>query len=77
MFSRLVIVLLLAVTLGLYLKIVMFDARQAPVEALPQASIQVVEEQATAQTAAAGAQAVPEAEMVLIKQVFAPEMLAD
>ncbi len=77
MFSRLVIVVLLAVTLGLYLQIVLFDAGQTPVEPAPQASIQVVEDQTTTKPAAGGAQALPDDQMLLIKQVFAPEMLAN
>ena len=71
MFSKLVIVVLLAVTLGLYLKIVVIDAGQEPLVAAPQASIQVVE----VETAAPVSKEVSEDQMLLIKQVFAPELL--
>ena len=75
MFSRLVIVVLLAVTIGLYLKIVMMDAGQAQLVSAPQASIQVVEVETAATPAAPASKAVPEDQMLLIKQVFAPELL--
>jgi hypothetical protein len=76
MFSKLVIVVLLAVTLGLYLKIVVLDEQQAQVEPIPQASVQVVEGASTgALTPAAAAKALPDDQMQLIKQVFAPELL--
>ena len=76
MFSRLVIVVLLAVTLGLYLKIVLLDAGQTQVTPAPQASIQVVEVETGAEPAAPVSKAVAENEMLLIKQVFAPELLS-
>ena len=75
MFSKLVIIVLLAVTLGLYLKIVVIDPGQAQVASVPQASIQVVEVETAATPAASASKAVPEHQMLLIKQVFAPEML--
>ena len=75
MFSRLVIVVLLAVTIGLYLKIVVMDVGQAQPVSAPQASIQVVEVETAAPPAAPASKAVPEDQMLLIKQVFAPELL--
>ena len=77
MFSRLVIVVLLAVTVGLYLKIVVMDAGQAQVVSAPQASIQVVEVEATATPGESASKALPEDQMLVIKQVFAPELLGD
>ena len=73
MFSKLVIVVLLAVTLGLYLKIVILDAQQAQLEPIPQASVQVVE--GASAVAPTPAKALPDDQMQLIKQVFAPELL--
>lgn len=78
MFSKLVIVVLLAVTVGLYLKIVVMDAGQTQVVSAPQASLQVVEVEATATTPGASAsKGMPEDQMLVIKQVFAPELLSD
>lgn len=77
MFSRLVIVVLLAVTVGLYLKIVVMDAGQAQVASAPQASIQVVEVETAATPAAPASKVAPEDQMLLIKQVFAPELLGN
>jgi hypothetical protein len=76
MFSKLVIVVLLAVTLGLYLKIVILDEPQVQAESIPQASVQVVEGAGTgAPPSTAAAKALPDDQMQLIKQVFAPELL--
>ena len=77
MFSKLVIVVLLAVTLGLYLKIVILDEPQVQAEPIPpQASVQVVEGAGTAAPpSTAAAKALPDDQMQLIKQVFAPELL--
>jgi hypothetical protein len=78
MFSKLVIVVLLAVTLGLYLKIVILDEPQLQAEPIPQASVQVVEGAGSvAPPSAAAAKALPADQMQLIKQVFAPELLND
>ena len=78
MFSKLVIVVLLAVTVGLYLKIVILDEQQAQVEPLPQASVQIVEDSGPGAPASATAvKALPEDQMELIKQVFAPELVND
>jgi uncharacterized protein (UPF0333 family) len=75
MFSKLVIVVLLAVTIGLYLKIVVMDAGQTQAVSAPQASIQVVEVETAAAPVASTSKAAPEDQMLLIKQVFAPELL--
>ena len=75
MFSKLVIVVLLAVTIGLYLKIVVIDAGQEPLVSAPQASIQVVEVETAAEPGAPVSKEVSEDQMLLIKQVFAPELL--
>ena len=75
MFSKLVIVVLLAVTLGLYLKIVVIDAGQEQLVSAPQASIQVVEVETAAEPVAPVSKDVSEDQMLLIKQVFAPELL--
>jgi len=77
MFSKLVIVVLLAVTLGLYLKIVILDEPRLQAEPIPQASVQVVEGAAgtAAPTPAPPTKALPDEQMQLIKQVFAPELL--
>ena len=77
MFSKLVIVVLLAVTIGLYLKIVVMDAGQTQLVSTPQASLQVVEVEATATPGASASKASPEDQMLVIKQVFAPELLSD
>ncbi|MCG6966980.1 MAG: hypothetical protein LJE59_10735 [Chromatiaceae bacterium] len=82
-FSKLVVVLLLGLAIGLYLQIVMVDGnRQAnepapqASEPAPQASVRVVESNATEAVAAKpGLQDLPQAQMDLIKRVFAPETL--
>ena len=83
-FSKLIVVLLLAVAVGLYLRIVMVDSGTTSAQPAPQASVQVVEgspadsatasgtEQASAST---DVQPLPDDQMKLIKQVFAPELL--
>ena len=74
--SNLVILVLLAATVGLYLMIVMDDDQGQYSQPMPQASIQVVEEQVS--SVPAGAQTpedLPDDQMQLIKQVFAPELL--
>jgi len=76
MLSKLAIVLLLAVTIGLYLRIVMVEgpATQSRAAA-PQASVQVTEGYAASpQANAAVLQDLPEDQMQLIIQVFAPEL---
>lgn len=75
MFSKLVILVLLAVTLGLYLKIVMLDEPASVAAKPPQASVQVVEVPDTGTTdAPAALKTVPDDQMQLIRQVFAPEL---
>ena len=75
--SILIVVLLLAVTVGLYLQIVIFDRPTAPssVGLAPQASMQVLEgdEVPTAPTA----EPLPADQMQVIIQVFAPETAAN
>jgi len=71
MFSKLVIVVLLAVTIGFYLKIVMLDKQPVSKEPIQQASVQVVE----GSTAAAPAKDLPDDQMRIIKQVFSPELI--
>jgi len=71
MFSKLVIVILLAVTIGFYLKIVMLDKQPVHQEPIQQASVQVVE----GATAAAPAKDLPDDQMQIIKQVFSPELV--
>ena len=75
MFSKLVIVVLLAVTIGLYLMIVMVDDQHVQMEPIPQASVQVVEDAIPGSPASAEApKDLPKDQMQLIKQVFAPEL---
>lgn len=75
MVSKLVIVLLLAVTIGFYMKLVMVDGQRDYAEQVPQASVQVVEGEAANELATTTAvQDLPEDQMQLIRQVFAPEL---
>ncbi len=75
MLSKLVVVLLLAVTIGLYLRIVMVEGPATQGQAAPQASVQVTEGYATSpQANAVVLQDLPEDQMQLIIQVFAPEL---
>jgi hypothetical protein len=75
MFSKLVIVLLLAVTVGLYLRIVVIDSASNQSQPMPRASVQVIEGNvASVPVAAVTPQPVPEDQMQLIRQVFAPEL---
>ena len=72
---KLVILVLLAVTFGFYLKIVMSDGPATVGSTPPQASIQVVEGRGPGKEASTGGlKAMPEDQLVLIKQVFAPEL---
>ena len=76
MFSKLVIVVLLAVTIGLYLMIVMVDDQGLDKAPAPQASIQVVEDPVVPAAAVAPAPGdAADEQMQLIKQVFAPELI--
>ena len=77
-FSKLVVVLLLAVAIGLYLRIVMVDDKGGNGESAPRASVRVVESGAplTSSTdAVEQPQELPEDQMALIKRTFAPELL--
>ena len=77
--STLVIILLLAVTVWLYLQIVMVQPSPTTVSAgedgAPQASVQVLEgDEAAAITTPTP---LPEDQMALLRQVFAPENAAN
>ena len=77
-FSKLVVVLLLAVAIGLYLRIVMVDEGRGDGESAPRASVRVVEGSAPVAAGAgvvAQPQELPEDQMALIRRVFAPELL--
>lgn len=66
-FSRLVLLALLGLTVGLYLRIVMPHAGQAAVPA----SLRVVE---SAPAPASSLQPLPEDQMKLVRDLFAPEL---
>jgi hypothetical protein len=75
MFSKLVIVLLLAVTIGLYVQIVLVDDNSNQGQTTPRVSVQVIEGDAARVPATAAApQNVSDDQMQLIRQVFAPEL---
>ena len=76
LFSKLVVVALLAVTVALYLRIVMVDetAPQANEPSVAQASVRVLEGDEPA-AAAQPLEILPEEQMAVIMQVFAPELL--
>jgi hypothetical protein len=75
-FSNLVIVLLLALAVGLYLQIVMVEHGAGDTAPVPMASVRIVEQTAgdTPQSAATALKPLPEEQLRLIKQVFAPEL---
>jgi hypothetical protein len=74
MFAKLVVVALLALTIALYLRIVMVEGPQTETAtATPQASVRVVEGNEPA-PAAGPLEELPAEQMELILQVFAPEM---
>jgi len=80
LFSKLVVVLLLALAIGLYLRIVMVEA-EAPVQAVSsQVSVPVVEETPATPVTPAPAVAdndlkpLPDAQMDTVRRVFAPEL---
>ncbi len=76
--SKLIVAALLALTVALYLRIVMVDGGQQggmQSAAAPQASIPVVEGNEPA-PAARPLEDLPAAQMALIMQVFAPELQA-
>lgn len=74
--STLIVVLLLAVTVWLYLQIVMVDSNATVAsegdDSTPQASVQVLEGDEP-QTSATTPAPLPEDQMAVIKQLFAPE----
>ena len=77
--SKLVVVALLAVAIGLYLQIVILQPQTGGEAAAPQAEVQPVgAETATVPTAEAAPaqepQDLPEDQMNIIRRVFAPEM---
>lgn len=75
MFSNLVVLVLLALAVGLYLKVVMDGSAQTAVERPPQASVRVIESHPQAAAASVGTlPELPAEQMALIRQVFAPEM---
>lgn len=75
--SILIVVLLLAVTLGLYLQIVLFDQSSSSpsVGLVPQASMQVLEGDEV--PVAPVGEPLPAEQMQVIIQVFAPETAAN
>ena len=76
--SKLVVVLLLALSVGLYLRIVMVGGEQQADAPRPQASVRIVEGGTPAQSADSDAlKELPADQMQLIKQVFAPELMAN
>ena len=75
LFSKLIVAALLALTVALYLRIVMVDgSRQTTGQPAQQASVQVLEGDEAAPQAQPLAE-LPKDQMELILQVFAPEML--
>lgn len=79
-FSKLVVVVMLALAIGLYLWIVMVDRERDVNQQTPQASMRIIEGdragiQATATPGSSGLQNLPEDQLQVILRVFAPEML--
>lgn len=73
--STLVVMLLLAVAIGLYLRVVMVESGQHADVPVQQASVRVVEgDEPVLPSDAQLLRELPADQMVLIKQVFAPEM---
>ena len=78
-FSKLVVVALLALAIGLYLQIVMLQPRTGGEEAAPRPEVQPVAAETAPAPAAEAAplqepQDLPEDQMNVIRRVFAPEM---
>lgn len=73
LFSKLVVAVLLAVTVALYLRIVMVDSAASPSAPGPQASVQVLEGNEAASAPMSALIALPDDQMQLIMQVFAPK----
>ena len=72
--SKIVVVLLLALAIGLYLRIVMVDGTKRYDEPAPQASMQVLEGDSARTSGGAQLQHLPEDQLALIRRVFAPEL---
>ncbi|MCB1775709.1 MAG: hypothetical protein KDI88_19005 [Gammaproteobacteria bacterium] len=72
-FANLVIVLLLAVAVGLYLQLVMVQPGATDTTPVAAASVRVVEQ--AIDSGGQGLVPLPEDQVRLIKQVFAPELL--
>lgn len=77
--SKLFLVILLALAIGLYLQVVTVDTGRHGGETAPRASLQVLEgdEPGIFRPAAQGLVDLPPDQMRLIIEVFAPEMLQD
>ena len=74
--STLVVMLLLVVAIGLYLRVVMVESNQHADAPVQQASVRVVEgDEPVLPSDAQLLRELPADQMVLIKQVFAPEMV--
>ena len=74
-FSKLIVVALLALTIALYLRIVMVDTgSQADEPPVAQASVRVLEGDEPA-PASQSMEILPQDQMEVIMQVFAPELL--
>lgn len=73
-FSKIVVVLLLALAIGLYLRIVMVDGERTHSEPALQANLRV-EEGAAPATAKTELVELPADQMLVIQEVFAPETL--
>ena len=76
MLSKLVIIALLAITIGLYLQIIMIDSeRHAEKQPAPQASVRIVEGNDPVEPTQQTLKTLPDDQQTLIMQVFAPELL--
>lgn len=77
LFSKLVVVLLLALAIGLYLRIVMVEGQRLGSKPAPQASMQVLEGKSSSSGVPSNGpvlRELPQDQMDLIRQVFAPEL---
>ncbi len=74
-FSKIVVVLLLALAIGLYLRIVMVDGERQHSGPPPQANLRVEEGGALSQASEQEPAELPADQMLVIQQVFAPETL--
>ena len=74
--STLIVMLLLVVAIGLYLRVVMVESDQQADAPVQQASVRVVEgDEPVLPSDAQLLRELPADQMALIKQVFAPEMV--